>query len=90
MRRTGTAGAQRTLNSLTDDSEIHNAFPTDPKEREKGRRKREKEQGIERVVKKIPKIVEEHYDDCGYDMSSIDIYVCLVVVIQTRSYPKET
>ena len=53
------------------DSQV--AFPTESKEREKARRKREKELGIERTVKKKLKIVEEHYDDCGYDMSSINI-----------------
>ena len=53
-------------------AELQVAFPTDSKMREKARRKAEKEQGIERVVKKTKKIVEEHYDDCGDDLSSLD------------------
>ena len=49
----------------------HDAYPTDAKEREKNRRKQEKEAGIERVVKKRKKIMEDHYDDCGEDLSSL-------------------
>ena len=46
------------------------SFPTDAKEREKERRKLEKEQGIEHKVVKRKKIMEDHYDDCGDDLSS--------------------
>ena len=54
-------------------AELHkaSAFPTDAKEREKNRRKAEKEQGIERVVQKRMEIMEDHYDDCGDDDSSL-------------------
>ena len=45
--------------------------PTDAKVREKERRNRLKEQGIEHVVKKRKKIMEDHYDDCGDDLSSL-------------------
>ena len=85
---TGIAGAQRTQDSTQSQPESSNsthkslsedqrvapqaAYPTDSKEREKARRELEKERGIERVVKKKVKIVEEHYDDCGDDMSSVD------------------
>ena len=47
------------------------AFPTDAKEREKARRKDEKERGIETVVKKRKKVMEDHHDDCGDDLSSL-------------------
>ena len=47
------------------------AFPTDAKEREKAHRKADKEQGIEKVVKKRKKIMEDHHDDCGDDLSSL-------------------
>ena len=47
------------------------AFPTDAKVREKERRKKLKEQGIEQTVQKRKKVVEEHYDDCGDDLSSL-------------------
>jgi len=47
------------------------AYPTDAKELEKAKRKREKEAGIVRVVKKKFKVVEDHHDDCGTDLSSL-------------------
>ena len=48
------------------------SFPTDAKEREKIQRKLDKEKGIERQVRKKPKVCENHYDDCGDDLSSLD------------------
>ena len=52
------------------------AFPTDAKEKEKERKRLAKEAGQEIVVKKKVKIVEDHWDDCGEDLSSItDIHV---------------
>ena len=39
--------------------------------REKNRRKKEKEAGNEHVVRKRKKIVEDHHDDCGEDISSL-------------------
>ena len=47
------------------------ALPTDQKERERDRKNALKEQGIEKVVKKTVKIVENHYDDCGDDLTSL-------------------
>ena len=47
------------------------AFPTDSKERRKAREKEAKEAGTPLEVKKIKKFVEEHYDDCGEDLSSL-------------------
>ncbi len=47
------------------------ALPTDSKELQNQRRKRAKELGIEIKVNKIWKHVEEHYDDCGDDITSI-------------------
>ena len=47
------------------------AFPTDAKEREKARRKALKDQGKAHVVKERTVIVEEHFDDCGEDLSSL-------------------
>ena len=43
------------------------------REREKARRKAEKEAGIERPVQKRKKVMEDHYDDCGDDMSSLHL-----------------
>ena len=48
------------------------AYPTDSKEREKQKRKEQKEKGEEVIVKKRKFHVEDHYDDCGEDISSLD------------------
>ena len=47
------------------------AYPTDGRERQKKKENTDKEQGIEKVVKKKDKIVEDHYDDCGDCLDSI-------------------
>ena len=46
-------------------------YPTDAKIREKERKQKLKEKGIERVVPKKKKCIEDHHDDCGNDMSSL-------------------
>ena len=56
---------------LEEVSEQAIAFPTDSKERRKAREKEAKEAGTPLEVKKIKKHVEEHYDDCGEDLSSL-------------------
>ena len=45
-------------------------FPTEERERWKLMRKERKAQGVEPVKKK--QIIEEHYDDCGTDLSGLD------------------
>ena len=57
------------LNKKTSQESPQQAFPTDAKERERERRKAQKEAGHEHVVKKKKKIVEDHFDDCGDDLS---------------------
>ena len=47
------------------------AYPTDSRERQKAKEKKDKEAGIERVVVKKFKKVEDHYDDCGDCLDSI-------------------
>ena len=49
------------------------AFPTDAKEKEKEKRRVEKEHGIEHKPRKRQKTVETHHDDCGTDMTSLDV-----------------
>ena len=49
-------------------------YPTEAKEREKARKKRLKELGQDRPVVKRKKILEDHYDDCGDDLASLDLY----------------
>ena len=63
VRITGASGSQQT--------EAQAAYPTDAKAKEKAARQADKEAGITRVVKKRPKKVEDHYDDCGDDLSSL-------------------
>ena len=46
-------------------------FPTDSKERQNEQKKRDKEAGIERVVIKKRKIIEDHHDDCGESLDSL-------------------
>ena len=50
---------------------VPRAYPTDAKVREKERRNAEKAAGIEHKVKKRKKIIEDHHDDCGEDLSSL-------------------
>ena len=47
-------------------------FPTEAKVLEKQRKLADKAQGVERPVKKRVKVVEDHHDDCGNDLSSLD------------------
>ena len=52
------------------------AYPTDSKEREKQRKKEAKERGEEIVVKKKHKPIENHFDDCGEDVSKLEQSMC--------------
>ncbi len=56
------SGSQNVPNSAkhSTNNPAAQAFPTDAKEREKARRKQEKEAGIEHVVKKKKKVMEDH------------------------------
>ena len=47
------------------------AYPTNSKEKEKHKKKLMKEAGQEITVKKKKFHIEEHYDDCGEDLSSL-------------------
>jgi len=46
-------------------------YPTDQREREKQQDLLNKAKGIEKVVQKKKQIVEQHWDDCGSDLSAI-------------------
>ena len=48
-------------------------YPTDAKEKGKAKKKRLQELGIEVSVKKRVKTVQDHYDDCGDDISSLKL-----------------
>ena len=52
-------------------TEAQASFPTDAKEREKAKRKADKEAGVDKQVQRRKKVMEDHYDDCGDDMSSL-------------------
>ena len=58
-----------TDNRVSDDKQL--AFPTEARERQKAREKRAKETGVTLNVKKRKKFAENHFDDCGDDISSI-------------------
>ena len=47
------------------------AFPTDSKERQSAQKRKDKEAGVVREVKKIKKFIEDHHDDCGESLASI-------------------
>ena len=63
-------GSDSTEGGLT--SEPPSAFPTDSRERARDAKNQRKAQGIaEKEVKKKVFKVEDHYDDCGDDLSSL-------------------
>ena len=66
---------------LASDIDEIQAFPTDATVREKQKKARLKAQGLETPVKKKPKIVEDHYDDCGDNLDGL----CLPCMIDTDS-----
>ena len=67
---TPSVAGQPVAGSIADSDRLQ-LFPTDAKAREKERRKAAKEAGNEHVVKKRKKIMEDHHDDCGEDLSSL-------------------
>ena len=56
-------------NHVSKDKQV--AYPTEARERQKAREKRAKETGVTLSVQKRKKHVENHFDDCGDDISSI-------------------
>ena len=79
--RTSSRRAQRVPDSFKSSSSSHvsaslqvsQAYPTDAKEREKAKKKRLQELGVEVTVKKRQKVCQDHYDDCGDDISSLKL-----------------
>ncbi len=53
-------------------SDATQAYPTDSKERRKIREKAAKEAGTPLEVVKQKKHIENHFDDCGEDLSSLN------------------
>ena len=51
---------------------IEKAYPTEGRERQKAKEKAQKESGEEVVSKKRKQNVEQHFDDCGNDLASIE------------------
>ena len=47
------------------------AFPTEGRMRQKEKEKQRKEAGLEPVVRKKTFVVEDHFDDCGQDLSGL-------------------
>jgi hypothetical protein len=52
-------------------AEAQASFPTDIREGEEAKRKVDKESGVERQVQHRKKVMEDYYDDCGDNMSSL-------------------
>ena len=50
---------------------MSNAFSTEERLRQMERRKKRKEAGLDKFATKREKVVEQHFDDCGEDLSSI-------------------
>ena len=53
------------------EQEASAAFPTDSKERENERRRRLKEEGQDVEKKNKDVLIEDDFDDCGEDLSSL-------------------
>ena len=66
-----TCSGSSTAEATPTTSKDISAFPTASKEKERNRRNQMKADGQEIVVKKKKFKVEEHYDDCGDDLSSL-------------------
>ena len=60
-------------------TETQATYPTEAKVREKNRKKALKEAGVEVQVVKRKKVIEDHHDDCGDYMSSLQGDELLVV-----------
>ena len=56
------------------------AFPTEGRMRQKEKEKQRKEAGLEPVVRKKKFVVEDHFDDCGQDLSGLGKEVQAMVV----------
>lgn len=54
-------------NLQTDPTEETAAYPTEERIQQKAKTKARKDKGIK--PKKRPKVIEDHYDDCGTDLS---------------------
>ena len=71
----GTDGATFTI--ANQNSTTNQNFPTAAKENEKQKDTDNTIRGIEKVVKKKPKIVEKHHDDCGDCLDGLgDCFTC--------------
>jgi hypothetical protein len=71
------------------------AYPTDAKEKDKAKKKADKEAGIERQAQRRKKVMEDHYYDCGDDLSSFMMPEASVghatsAMIPTTTYLKKT
>ena len=66
----GSSGGSTAEAAQTKDTNV-SAYPTASKEKERDRRNKMKAEGQEIVVKKKKFKVEDHYDDCGDDLSSL-------------------
>ena len=71
-------GAQRVPDQAGYNENVK-AFPTDAAERKRNAKRAAKAEGREWTVTPRKKVVEDHYDDCGEDMSAIEDFPCYQV-----------
>jgi len=67
----GLQGTNYTLQPTSHSDQL--AYPTDSKQRRREREKAAKEAGTPLEVKKKKKVIEDHFDDCGEDLRSLNI-----------------
>ena len=65
------ASASATHGTLPSSTDKSLAYPTDSKEKEKNKRDKLKAAGIKVEVKKKKFDIQDHFDDCGEDLSSL-------------------
>ena len=64
------------LHATVDPHAKSHGYPTEQKLQQKQRRQEQHAQGIEVSVRRKKKVVEQHFDDCGDDLSSLNIPAC--------------
>ena len=70
----------RALADTVEPQHEHHSFPTEQKLQQRLRRQEQQAQGIEPIVRRKKKVVEQHFDDCGDDLSSLNIPACEYLV----------
>ena len=79
-------GLQQSISGPDSSPNEFNSFPTEQKVQQRMRAQQQKENGQESVTpKRRKKIVEQHFDDCGEDLSSLQLPTKDFLVIHSSS-----